>query len=175
MKRPCIYKPQVCFIVTAFASVLLPPKIMFSLLLWKLGRKGPIWFHREKCKSLTFHFLGNLLTWFHCFGARKRLKVHNSGFSCYHGNLSQFWWILVHRHPKGYLSWKFQVSSPDGLGASLWVTDFVTERQAIYKLMWVGQFHWKHSLKRNRKKDCQYVYDEVLYCRMPPTQGSKLR
>ena len=38
-------------------------------------------------------------------------------------------------HLKGYLSWKFQVSSPDGHSASPWVTNFVTERQAIYKLI----------------------------------------
>ena len=32
-----------------------------------------------------------------------------------------------------------------------------------FLLMGMGQFHRKHSFKRNRKEDCQYVYGEVLY------------
>ena len=113
------------------------------------------------------------------------LKVRKAGFSGFHGNRFQFLWILVNRHPKGYVSWKFQVSSPDGRPVIMWPTDIVTERQAIYKLMmmkcifikkflWPRKIEiWKKTLMKNQLTDylqveCKGVYYRFL-CSLPMT------
>ena len=88
----------------------------------------------KNCLPITIQILMDAATKSEACMAKKSPKDHNSTFSGYHGNILQIFWILVNHHPKGYLSWKFQLSSPDGHATSPWVTDFVTDRQAIYKL-----------------------------------------
>ncbi len=46
--------------------------------------------------------------------------------------IDEFWYIAM---PKAIFPENFRFSIPDGHAASPWVTDFVTERRAIYKLI----------------------------------------
>ncbi len=112
------------------------PKITFSMSLWKLSPMGSIWFYQKNCRSISCQCVDDLQEQCHCFRARKSIKAHNSRLSGFHGNIFQIFWILGHRHPKGYLSWKFQVSSPNGRAVIMWVTNFDSDKRAIYKLMY---------------------------------------
>ena len=110
----------------------------FSVFPWKHHQIRPWWVHPKNCLPITIQILMDAATKSEACMAKKSPKDHNSTFSGYHGNILQIFWILVNHHPKGYLSWKFQLSSPDGHAASPWVTDFVTDRQAIYKLIYIS-------------------------------------
>ncbi len=71
----------------------------------------------KSAKKFVTHFhiiLGALVRKYHSFSAKYSLKVRKLGFLGFHGNSFHIFWILVNRHPKGYISWKFQVSIPDG-------------------------------------------------------------
>ncbi len=107
-------------------------------LLWKMGPIGSIWSYQKNCKSISFQCLGELLGQCHYFMAKKSLKVRDSGFSGFHGNPSQFFWILGNHHPKGYIPWKFHLSSPNGLVVKMWVTNSDSDKRAIYKLLLIA-------------------------------------
>ncbi len=114
----------------------------FSLFPWKHHQIRQWLVLSKICIPISLQLCQGLVIKNLPFRAKWSLKVCNSKFMGLHGNGFQLFWIFVHRHPKGNLSWKFQVSSPDSLAASPWVTDFVTERQAIYKLIWKLNYLW---------------------------------
>ncbi len=93
-----------------------------SLLPWKLNRNGWLWVCRKNCNLILVQFYGSLVEISRLFLVKQRLKVRYSKLSCYHSNIFKLWWILVHRRTKDYLSWEFQVSSPNGHVAIAWVT-----------------------------------------------------
>ena len=128
-----IHTASVCFIVNAFASMVLLTKTTFSPLPWKLGTMGSIWFHQKNCNSISFQCMGELPGQWHSSRARNSLKICNSRFSGYHGNIFRILWILVNRLPKAHLSAKFQVSSPNGHAVKMWVTYSVTERSVLHR------------------------------------------
>ncbi len=130
-----IINNHVPFNMSAISFTFLHSITTLSLLSWKPHRIGQFWITMAICRPISVHIWLALVAISQPLMVKWSSKVHNSTFLGYHGNNSQLFWILVYRHTKGYLPWKFQPYSPDGHAASPWVTDFVTEHQAIYKLM----------------------------------------
>ncbi len=147
-----VHETPIHSIMFDIASRSLHLRTNFSLLLWKLLGVGSFWVWPKICDPITFQYLGYLVAKYLPVTAKLSPKGRNSRFSGFHGNICQFWWILVDHLPKAYLCAKHEVSSSNGRSAIMWVTNFVTELSVLLLRMMSAESNFEMSVSCQRQR-----------------------